>query len=126
RIASIVKPATSRTPRRTSTGWCRKGAEAPTTPICERFRQGLLTHGVLYRRHGSVPQRIGFNVQTMDLARRHKVLAGLAILTTLTLTACGPEEPVAVADAEGTVVGQSPVAKQESWTGTGAYLAGTV
>ena len=62
----------------------------------------------------------------MDLARRHKVLAGLAILTTLTLTACGPEEPVAVADAEGNVVGQSPVAKQEIWTGTGAYLAGTV
>ncbi len=62
----------------------------------------------------------------MDLARRHKVLAGLAILATLALAACGQEEPVAVADAEGTVVGQSPVAKQESWTGTGAYLAGTV
>ena len=31
-----------------------------------------------------------------------------------------------VADAEGTMVGQSPAAKQESWTGTGAYLAGTV
>jgi tetratricopeptide (TPR) repeat protein len=71
-------------------------------------------------------QKIGFDVQTMDLTRRHKVLAGLAILTTLALTACGPEEPVAVADAEGTVVGQSPAATQESWTGTGAYLAGTV
>jgi len=65
-------------------------------------------------------------VQTMDFARRHKVLAGIAILTTLALTACGPEEPVAVADAEGTVVGQSPAATEESWTGTGAYLAGTV
>jgi len=62
----------------------------------------------------------------MDFARRHKVLAGIAILTTLALTACGPEEPVAVADAEGTVVGQSPAATEESWTGTGAYLAGTV
>jgi hypothetical protein len=73
-------------------------------------------------------QKIGFDVQTMDFARRHppKVLAGLAILTTLALAACGPEEPVAVADAEGTTVGQSSAAKQENWTGTGAYLAGTV
>ena len=73
-------------------------------------------------------QKIGFDVQIMDLTRRHppKVLAGLAILATLALAACGPEEPVAVADAEGTMVGQSPAAKQESWTGTGAYLAGTV
>ncbi len=64
----------------------------------------------------------------MDFARRHppKVLAGLAILTTLALAACGPEEPVAVADAEGTTVGQSSAAKQESWTGTGAYLAGVI
>jgi tetratricopeptide (TPR) repeat protein len=74
------------------------------------------------------PQKIGFDVQIMDFARRHppKVLAGLAILTTLALAACGPEEPVAVADAEGTMVGQGSAAKQESWTGTGAYLAGTV
>ncbi|HKP23905.1 MAG TPA: tetratricopeptide repeat protein, partial [Dongiaceae bacterium] len=72
------------------------------------------------------PQKIGFDVQTMDFARRHKVLAGIAILTTLALAACGPGEPVAVADAEGTVVGQSPAAEQESWTATGAYLAGTV
>ena len=73
-------------------------------------------------------QKIGFDVQIMDLTRRHppKALAGLAILATLALAACGPEEPVAVADAEGTMVGQSPAAKQESWTGTGAYLAGTV
>lgn len=73
-------------------------------------------------------QKIGFDVQTMDLTRRHspKVLAGLAILATLALAGCGPEEPVAVADAEGTMVGQSSAAKQESWTGTGAYLAGTV
>src|SRR5262245_676842 len=73
-------------------------------------------------------QKIGFDVQLLDLTRRHspKVLAGLAILTTLALAACGPEEPVAVADAEGTMVGQSAAAKQESWTGTGAYLAGTV
>jgi tetratricopeptide (TPR) repeat protein len=74
------------------------------------------------------PQKIGFDVQTTDFARRHppKVLAGLAILTTLALAACGPEEPVAVADAEGTMIGQTSAAKQESWTGTGAYLAGTV
>ena len=65
-------------------------------------------------------------MQTMDLTRRPKALAGLAILATLALAACGPEEPVAVADAEGTMVGQSPAAKQESWTSTGAYLAGTV
>jgi len=74
------------------------------------------------------PQKIGFDVQIMDFARRHppKVLAGLAILTTLALAACGPEEPVAVADAEGAMGGQSLATKQESWTGTGAYLAGTV
>ncbi|NJM92508.1 MAG: tetratricopeptide repeat protein [Rhodospirillaceae bacterium] len=73
-------------------------------------------------------QKIGFDVQTMDFARRHppRALAGLAILATLALAACGPEEPVAVADAEGTMVGQSPAAKQESWSPTGAYLAGTV
>jgi tetratricopeptide (TPR) repeat protein len=71
-------------------------------------------------------QKIGFDVQTMDLTRRPKALAGLAILATLALAACGPEEPVAFADAEGTMVGQSPAAKQESWTSTGAYLAGTV
>jgi tetratricopeptide (TPR) repeat protein len=73
-------------------------------------------------------QKIGFDVQTMDLARRHppKALAGIAILATLVLAACGPEEPVAVADAEGTMVGQTAAAKQESWTGTGAYLAGII
>jgi tetratricopeptide (TPR) repeat protein len=73
------------------------------------------------------PQKIGFNVQTMDFARRRpRVLAGLAILATLAIAACGPEEPVAVADAEGTMVGQTAAAKQESWTGTGAYLAGII
>ena len=73
-------------------------------------------------------QKIGFDVQIMDSTRRHapKALAGLAIAATLALAACGPEEPVAVADAEGTVVGQSRAARQEIWTGTGAYLAGTV
>jgi tetratricopeptide (TPR) repeat protein len=73
-------------------------------------------------------QKIGLDVQTMDLTRRHspKVLAGFAILATLILAACGSEEPVAVADAEGTTVGQGLAAKQEAWTGTGAYLAGTV
>ena len=67
-------------------------------------------------------------MKTMDSAPRHpaKVLAGLAILATLALAACGPDEPVAVADAEGTVVGQAQAAKQQAWTGTGAYLAGTV
>ena len=74
------------------------------------------------------PQKIGFDVQTTDFARRHppRALAGLAILATLALAACGPEEPVAVADAEGTMVGQTAAAKQESWTGTGAYLAGII
>ena len=73
-------------------------------------------------------QKIGLDVQTMDLARRHppKALTGLAILATLALAACGPEEPVAFADAEGTMVGQSPASKQEIWSSTGAYLAGTV
>jgi tetratricopeptide (TPR) repeat protein len=72
------------------------------------------------------PQKAGFDVQTMDIARRHptKVLAGFAILATLALAACGSEEPVAVADAEGTTVGQGTATKQQSWTGTGAYLAG--
>lgn len=76
----------------------------------------------------ALPQTIGLDVQTMEFARRHrvKVLAGLAILTTLALTACGSEEPVTVADAEGTVVGQATAAKQEAWTGTGAYLAGVI
>jgi tetratricopeptide (TPR) repeat protein len=73
-------------------------------------------------------QKIGLDVQIMDLTRRQppKALAGLALLATLALAACGPDEPVALADAEGTMVGQSPAAGQESWTGTGAYLAGTV
>ncbi|HJT15402.1 MAG TPA: tetratricopeptide repeat protein [Dongiaceae bacterium] len=76
----------------------------------------------------ATPQKIGFDVQTMDLARRQppKALAGIAILAALALAACGPEEPVAVADAEGTMVGQTAAAKQESWTGTGAYLAGII
>ena len=73
-------------------------------------------------------QKIGFDVQIMNFVRRHppKVLAGLAILATLALAACGPEEPVTVADAEGAVVGQSKATKRESWTGTGAYLAGVI
>jgi tetratricopeptide (TPR) repeat protein len=74
------------------------------------------------------PKKIGFDVQTTDFARRHppRMLAGFAILATLAVAACGPEEPVAVADAEGTMFGQTAAAKQESWTGTGAYLAGII
>lgn len=74
------------------------------------------------------PQTIGFDVQTTEFARRHspKALAGLVILATLFLAGCGPDEPVAVADAEGTMVGQTQAAKQEAWTGTGAYLAGII
>jgi len=78
--------------------------------------------------------RSDFDVQKIDLTRRHpprfqaRALAGLAVLlTTLALAACGPEEPATgarVADAEGTMVGQSPAVAQENWTGTGAYLAG--
>lgn len=70
----------------------------------------------------------------IDLTRRQprndlgRLLGGLAaMLTALALTACGPEEPpvnARVADAEGTTVGQSPVVVPESWTGSGAYLAG--
>jgi Flp pilus assembly protein TadD len=72
----------------------------------------------------------GSDVQTFEPTRRQPgmVLAGLAaLLTTLALTACGPDEPVAgarVADAEGTIAGESPVVTRDSWTGTGAYLAG--
>ncbi|HEV8389067.1 MAG TPA: tetratricopeptide repeat protein [Dongiaceae bacterium] len=79
-------------------------------------------------------QKIGLDVQTIDLTRGHprkfpaKVLVGLAaLLTTLALAACGPEEPATgarVADAEGTTVGQGSVTGEENWTGTGAYLAG--
>lgn len=65
-----------------------------------------------------------------DVTRRRPwlLVGGLAaMLTSLALTACKPEEPTAnarVADAEGTTVGQSPVVVPENWTGTGAYLAG--
>jgi hypothetical protein len=71
-------------------------------------------------------------VQTIDLTRRYPstVLAGLAaMLTALALAACGPEEPAAgarVADAEGATVGQSAGVTRNSWTGTGAYLAGII
>src|SRR3954465_14095679 len=34
RIASTARPATSRTPPRTSTGWCPKAEEAPITRTC--------------------------------------------------------------------------------------------
>ena len=63
-------------------------------------------------------QRIGFDVQTMDFTRLRpsKVLGGLALLTTLALAACGPEEPVALADAEGTMVGQSQAANSSLGT----------
>jgi tetratricopeptide (TPR) repeat protein len=73
-------------------------------------------------------QRIGLHVQTFDLRLyRPRVLAGLAaMLATLALAACGPEEPARVADAEGTMVGQSPMVAQESWSDTGAYLAGII
>jgi len=68
-------------------------------------------------------------VQTTDLTRRQpgKLLPGLAaMLTTLALAACGPEQPAnaQVADAEGTMAAPSPVVVPENWTGTGAYLAG--
>lgn len=63
---------------------------------------------------------------TLDLKRR--LLAGFAaILASVALAACGPEEPATsarVADAEGTTVGASPAPAPENWTGTGAYLAG--
>lgn len=67
---------------------------------------------------------------TFDPTRRRpgRLLCGsAALVTTIILTACGPEEPPAtarVADAEGTVVGQSAAPAPESWTSTGAYLAG--
>lgn len=50
-----------------------------------------------------------------------------ALIASLALAACGPGEPAAtarVADAEGTVVGQTPAPAPENWTSTGAYLAG--
>ena len=37
RTASTARPATSRTRRRTSTGWCRKGAAVPTIRICNAY-----------------------------------------------------------------------------------------
>lgn len=69
------------------------------------------------------------------MTRRHpgRVLAGrglavcAALLASLALTACEPEETAAgarVADAEGTMVGQGSATSGESWTPTGAYLAG--
>ncbi|HEY3144697.1 MAG TPA: hypothetical protein VGJ75_00030, partial [Dongiaceae bacterium] len=73
--------------------------------------------------------KIGFDVLTHDLTRRRsrRLVCGLAaLLTTAALAACGPEEPTTarVADAEGTMVGQTPPAAPENWTSTGAYLAG--
>ncbi len=75
--------------------------------------------------------KIGFNVLTFDLTRRRprRPVSGLAaLLTSLALTACGPEEQMAgarVADAEGTTVGQGLATAPENWTDTGAYLAGS-
>jgi tetratricopeptide (TPR) repeat protein len=77
---------------------------------------------------------IGSDVQKIDLTHRHarpcqrRVLAGLAaILATLALVACEPDEQASgarVADAEGTIGSQSPSSSREAWTTTGAYLAG--
>ena len=79
-------------------------------------------------------QQIGTDVQKIDLTRPHRpcsrgrVLAGFAaILTGLALTACGPDDSTAgerVADAQGAIGGQGSAAAGESWTTTGAYLAG--
>jgi Flp pilus assembly protein TadD len=75
-------------------------------------------------------RKIGFDVQMSDLTRRHPggLFGGLAaILTSLALTACGPDEAATgarVVDAEGTTVGQAPAAAPANWTTTGAYLAG--
>ncbi|HEX6119371.1 MAG TPA: tetratricopeptide repeat protein [Dongiaceae bacterium] len=66
---------------------------------------------------------------TLDLSRRRaRWLPGtFALIASFALAACGPGEPAAVArvaDAEGTVVGQTPAPAPENWTNTGAYLAG--
>ncbi|HET6619578.1 MAG TPA: tetratricopeptide repeat protein [Dongiaceae bacterium] len=67
---------------------------------------------------------------TLDSSRRRAGwLPGTcaALIASLALAACGPGEPAAiarVADAEGTVVGQTPAPAPENWTATGAYLAG--
>src|SRR5512135_1370960 len=39
RTASTARPATSRTRRRTSNGWCPKAVVAPTTPTCDPVRR---------------------------------------------------------------------------------------
>ncbi|WP_119300271.1 tetratricopeptide repeat protein [Dongia deserti] len=76
---------------------------------------------------------IGLDVQNIDLMRRQPracqkwVLPGFAaILVTLAVTACEPDQPAGgqVADAQGTIGGQSSSSPGESWTTTGAYLAG--
>src|SRR5919109_1734330 len=74
--------------------------------------------------------RIGLDVLTFEVNRRRpgrRLVGGLAaLLTSLALTACEPDEQMSarVADAEGTTVGQATATAPRDWTGTGAYLAG--
>ncbi len=73
-------------------------------------------------------------MQKIDLTHRlprscqRRVLAGLAaILVSVAVAACEPDEQesgIRVADAEGTVSGQGAASPGETWTDTGAYLAG--
>jgi tetratricopeptide (TPR) repeat protein len=73
-------------------------------------------------------------VQKIDLTHRHarpcqrRVVAGFAaILATLALVACEPDEQASgarVADAQGTIGGQGSSSSRDAWTTTGAYLAG--
>jgi tetratricopeptide (TPR) repeat protein len=77
---------------------------------------------------------IGYDVEKIDLTHRHprlrqkRVLAGMTgLLAILALAACGPQGSNAgeqVADAQGTIGGQGTAPAGESWTDTGAYLAG--
>ena len=77
---------------------------------------------------------IGYDVEKIYLThrdprlRQRRVVAGMAgLLAILALAACGPEDSNAggqVADAQGTIGAQGAASNGDSWTGTGAYLAG--
>jgi tetratricopeptide (TPR) repeat protein len=98
------------------------------------IRQGLLTPAFYIKGMERPRHEIGFDVQKIDLTRRHRrirqnrVRTGLAAtLAVLALAACGPDETGAgsrVADAQGDIGSQTSSAARPAWTDTGAYLAG--
>jgi electron-transferring-flavoprotein dehydrogenase len=75
RTASTARPATSKTRVRTSTGWCRRGAGAPTTRICSAAR---IAAAWLRRRRAS---SVGLGASRASTAGRSFAAAGLSFVT---------------------------------------------